>query len=351
MAGAGLWPGLLLAQASELPLTPGEMSAWVSRLQQSAANRTVAGTLVYSAAEVVSSTRISHIGRDGQIWERQEALDGRLRRSIRHGDAVFTFWPSERVAVVEPLGPASLAMGLAVPEVRATETYRVREIGQQRLAGREAQIMLMEPADGWRFAQRLWADRATGFLLRADVLDRNGQVLESLAFSDVDLDAKAGWAYRDDPMRGHEGYRLVRLVAQPTRLQDEGWRLTGLPPGFRLLDCVRRTMGDPLATAQPADLRTVQAVFSDGLARVSVFIEPVEPGASRRPLLTKLGATFTLMKPLGDWWLTVMGDVPVDTLKRFAGGLQRTDARASSSPGTTASPAEGAQAKPAANRP
>jgi sigma-E factor negative regulatory protein RseB len=40
--------------------------------------------------------------------------------------------------------------------------------------------------------------------------------------------------------------------------------------------------------------------------------------------MTHLGATHTLMKPLaGRWWVTVMGDVPLATLKAFADGVVR----------------------------
>ena len=69
----------------------------------------------------------------------------------------------------------------------------------------------------------------------------------------------------------------------------------------------------------------MQAVFSDGLARVSLFIEATDPARQRQALLTHLGATHTLMKPRdSQWWVTVMGDVPAATLKAFADGLGRS---------------------------
>jgi sigma-E factor negative regulatory protein RseB len=100
--------------------------------------------------------------------------------------------------------------------------------------------------------------------------------------------------------------------------------MTQVPPGFRAVGCVRRPI-DPLASAGAAETgQVLQAVFSDGLVRVSVFIEPLQPGRQRQSLATQLGATHTLMKPLDDrWWVTLMGDVPAETLRVFLSGLER----------------------------
>ena len=44
----------------------------------------------------------------------------------------------------------------------------------------------------------------------------------------------------------------------------------------------------------------LQAVFSDGLTHVSLFVEPIDRARHTRPLLTQVGATHTLMQPHGD---------------------------------------------------
>ena len=46
-------------------------------------------------------------------------------------------------------------------------------------------MLLLQPRDAHRFAQRLWAEKGSGLLLRADVLGRDGDVLESASFSDL----------------------------------------------------------------------------------------------------------------------------------------------------------------------
>jgi sigma-E factor negative regulatory protein RseB len=77
------------------------------------------------------------------------------------------------------------------------------------------------------------------------------------------------------------------------------------------------------AIAGSGDARQVlQVVYSDGLTHVSVFIEPYDV-QRHKPMRTSLGATQTSMSRQGDWWITVMGDVPMTTVQQFETVLQR----------------------------
>jgi sigma-E factor negative regulatory protein RseB len=128
-----------------------------------------------------------------------------------------------------------------------------------------------------------------------------------------------------------EGYRIVRPTLSPTTLEAEGWTLRVGVPGFRQVSCVKR----PIEGASPDDRdpevlakdRTatpvLQTIFSDGLTYVSVFIEPFDPRRHMRAMSTAVGPTQTLMQQQGDWWVTVVGDVPPGTLRQFAKGLER----------------------------
>ena len=125
-------------------------------------------------------------------------------------------------------------------------------------------------------------------------------------------------------MRKLDGYRVVRPVLTPTRLENEGWTMHAAAPGFRQVSCVRRQMeapGEAAAEAMPPAV--VQSIYSDGLTYVSVFIEPYRAERHPRPLLAAIGATSTLSQRQGDFWITVVGDTPPVTLKAFAAALER----------------------------
>jgi sigma-E factor negative regulatory protein RseB len=123
-------------------------------------------------------------------------------------------------------------------------------------------------------------------------------------------------------MKQLDGYRQVRPAQVSTQLQREGWAMTSLVPGFQLSSCTLRAL-EP-ADGNAPNGQVLQAVFSDGLTQVSLFVEALDRQRHKQPLLTQVGATHTLMQPYGnEWWVTVMGDVPADTLKKFYQALER----------------------------
>lgn len=296
------------------------------RIHDAASHRNFQGTFVVSGGGAVSSARIAHFREGTSQFERSEALDGQARHVYRHNDVVTTLWPTSKIAMVEQRNllaqfPALLQAG----DDRISDFYEVRAQGAERVAGHEANVLIVRPRDSYRYGYRLWADQATGLLLRADVIGDHNDVIESSAFSDVAINVKPQPESVLQPMKRLEGYRVLRPVLTATQLEAEGWAMRQPAPGFRRVSCVTRTMESPAAggkdAAQP---QVVQAIYSDGLTYVSVFIEPFDPQRHIRPMLASVGPTQTLMQQQGDWWVTVLGDVPPATLRLFAKGLERS---------------------------
>ncbi|WP_425261532.1 MucB/RseB C-terminal domain-containing protein [Rubrivivax sp. RP6-9] len=315
------------AQAPAAGAEPADARAWLARIHAAAQQRNYQGTMVVSAAGgMLSSSRVAHFSVGEQTFERLEALDGRQQRVYRVGDAVHTVWPQQRIVVVEKRTPISrLPSSRAAVEPRALEQYELLREGVERVAGRDAQVFLLRPRDELRYAQRLWADKATGLMLRADVIGPQRAVLESAAFSEVEVGVRPQADSVTQPMKKFDGYRVVRPEQQHTQLDAEGWTLEKPVPGFQLSGCVKRPL-ETVAADGPAsaDAQVLQAVFSDGLTHVSVFIEPNAPRRAKfTDLSAQIGATATLRQRRDQHWITVMGDVPAATLKAFADALQR----------------------------
>jgi sigma-E factor negative regulatory protein RseB len=156
-------------------------------------------------------------------------------------------------------------------------------------------------------------------------LGSHQEVLETSAFSDVSIGVRPKPDTVLLPMKKLDGYRVLRPVMTPTRLDEEGWQLSSPAPGFRQVSCVKRPIeGRSDIAKTDAGPQVLQAIYSDGLTYVSVFIEPFRPDRHTRPLQTSVGPTQTLMLRQGDWWVTVLGDVPPVTLRVFADALQRS---------------------------
>ncbi|MEK8049916.1 MucB/RseB C-terminal domain-containing protein [Ideonella sp. DXS22W] len=318
-------PWLPLAQAqvqtqparSSAPAAGDEALQWLQRAQQAVGQRSYQGTLTFSAGGVVSSSRVLHVCEGRQRVERIEVLDGKPRLQYRHNEQTLTVWPGSKLAVAEQDDPVSEFP--ALPRgggQRVLEQYELRALGEERVAGHDAQVLLLKPRDELRFAQRLWAERETGLLLRADLMGRNGEVLESTAFTDLRIGGRLA-ATADSilaAMRKLEGYRVVNASAVRTEPEAEGWRLGRQIPGFQLVACTRRPLD---AADRESKAPVLQAVFSDGLAQVSVFIEAYDAQRHKQAMRTQLGATQTLTSRRGDWWVTVVGEVPLATAQQF----------------------------------
>jgi sigma-E factor negative regulatory protein RseB len=301
-----------------------QVRTWLMRIHEAAGRRNFQGTFVVSSGGTVSSARIAHFCVGPNQFERIESLDGPARHVFRHNELVLTVWPGSRVAVVEqsqqpPAFPALLQTG----DDRIGEFYELRPQGAGRVAGHEAEVLLVQPRDKLRYGFRLWSEKNSGLLLRADVLAEGDEVLETSAFSEVTIGIRPQPESVLQPMRRLDGFRVVRPQLQPTSLENEGWALRQAVPGFRLVSGVKRPMD---AAGGEVDMQApfvLQAIYSDGLTHVSMFIEAYDPQRHTREMRASLGATQTLMRRHGDWWVTLVGDVPLPTLKLFANGLER----------------------------
>lgn len=324
-------PLAVRAQAQEassgVPAQAREVRAWLMRIHEAASHRNFQGTFVVSGGGTVSSARIAHFCEGPNQFERSESLDGQARYVYRHNDVVTTLWPASKVAMVEQRNllaqfPALLQAG----DDRIADFYEVqRQGGAERVAGHEANVLVVNPRDTLRYGYRLWADQASGLLLRADVMGARGEVLESSAFSDVVIGVKPQPESVLAPMKRLDGYRVLRPAMTPTLLESEGWQLRQPAPGFRLVSCVKRPMENASPDAKDTpEQQVLQTIYSDGLTYVSVFIEPFDPQRHTRPMLASVGPTQTLMLQQGEWWVTVLGDVPPATLRMFAKGLERS---------------------------
>jgi sigma-E factor negative regulatory protein RseB len=309
------------APASADPLPPAQARAWLERIHTAAHASNYQGVLVFSAQGRLSSARVAHFSVRSQSYERVEMLDGPMRMSFRHNDRVLTLWPHNRIAVLEERDPRQASLRQTI-EPRAADQYQMREQGFDHVAGRDAVVLLLTPHDEQRFAQRLWIDKQSGLMLRTDVLDAQQRVLESSAFSEVEIGVKAKPQSVLQPMTKLDGYRRITPAHTSTQLDAEGWSMQTTVAGFTLASCTQRTL-DP-ASSTPATAPTLQAVFSDGLTHVSVFVERYDVNRHRQALTTSVGATHTLMQRKGDnWWVTVVGDVPAGTLVQFYESLER----------------------------
>ena len=300
------------------------VTAWLQRTSAAARQRSYVGTFVVSAATGnLSSARIWH-AREGDLhMERIEALSGPPRSIFRRNDQVSTFWPEAHVVKTERRENLDLFPNLpGAPQSAIDDFYDIRVIGRGRVAGFDADVVQLVPRDALRFGYRIWSERRSGLVVKLQTLDAGGRVVEQSAFSELELDAPVKARALARMMNNTAGYRVEKTRLQRTTPVSEGWALESPVAGFGAISCYQRAMGEG-AVQDP----TMQWIFSDGLASVSLFLEPYDTQQPRQEGFLALGATHTITRRLsgkdGDWWLTAIGEVPAATLEAFAHSLVR----------------------------
>ena len=299
------------------------VSEWLVRLQASRVPSYVGTFVVSSMNGALSSARIWHVRDGGAQMERVDTLSGAPRSTFLRDDTVVTFLPESRTVRAERREASGVFFNLFTADAieSTADFYTARQVGEDRVAGFDTDIVQLSPRDSLRFGYRIWSEKRTGLVVKTQTLDSSGRVLEQAAFSELQFNAPVKAASLRRMMGSTKGYRIEHAARVPTSAEAEGWHLQASVPGFKPQHCYLH------AAAGAAPASVVQWIFSDGLATVSLFMEPFDAERHVREGATVMGATHTLVRRLtstgASWWVTAVGEVPAPTLRAFVDNLER----------------------------
>ena len=307
-----LLPLQALAQAVNDPLT------WLGRIATAGQRLNYTGIFVYQSGGGFETSRITHVADANGERERLEVLDGSPREVIRTNREVRCVLPDQRTVIIDrPGGQRAFPSRLPESYAALAESYRISLGEVSRVAGFDAQLIVLEPRDGYRYGHEFWAERNTGLLLKARMVDDSGGVVEQFAFTDVTI----GGQIDDEALlpRFEQGddWRVIDAQGNQVRPTDAGWTLAASLPGYALKSVVKRPLGRDSG-------EILHLVYSDGLAAVSVFIEPADAdryAGGLGPLST--GPVNIYKRVDDDTLITVLGEVPLVALQRLGSALER----------------------------
>lgn len=298
---------------------------WLRRIQSGAQKLNYSGTFVYQQADQMRTSRITHLIDGKNEVEKLEILDGKPREYIRRNEEISCYIPETKTIVTERrVVPDVFPAIFASNPVEMAEHYSVRKAESGRVAGFECQAILLEPKDNFRYGYKLWAEKGSGLLLRAQTLNDKNEAVEQIAFTQIsigDVDKS-----RVRPSFGNTNVWRVENATM-SQVTIPNWAIKWVPPGFKKIREMKRMVQDAGSNnsvtvgARPAAHRDVlQIVFSDGLAAISVFIEPSTQ--SRTEGTRQQGAMNIVGKRQGDFWLTIVGEVPAAAVKKVANSIE-----------------------------
>jgi len=317
-------PGLVLASllcALPAAAVASEARAWLERMEQAVESLSYEGTFVHMIGNRIETMHVIHRSADGEIAERLFSRDQPGREVLRRNDKVTCIFADQRTVLVEQRRGRSGAPLLgAVPRDSAgvEEWYEFREAGEDHKLGRSARIIEIRPRDGYRYGHRLWLDELTAMPLKVQLLDHEGVAVEQIQFVSMVVPAQISDA-RLQPDIATDGFTWYEQESDPPAPggegQEVGWSLEDPPPGFGLTEFRIRTLPG-------ADHPVEHMVYSDGLASVSVFVEPAEATDSELSGLSRMGAAHAFTLILEGRQITAVGEVPPHTVQRIARALR-----------------------------
>lgn len=281
----------------------------LTRMQKAAGDLNYDGIFVYQHGDQLETLRIIHKKVNGVMRERLVSLNGAPREILRTGDEVRCYLPDENAVMIEHRRADSRNFPALLPDSLAVlkKNYRIQSGGRGRVAGRTALAAQIKPRDAYRYGYVLWADKSTGLLLKASLIDESGNVIEQYMFTQISIDRPIP---DSDLAPQHSARNVVarRAGDEQPPVSTRRWEAAKLPPGYTLSAHMQRKLP---ARRQPVE----HLVYSDGLAVVSVFVEPVGD-ATQGALsgLTHMGAVHAYGKVEDGHQITVLGETPAMTV-------------------------------------
>jgi sigma-E factor negative regulatory protein RseB len=243
-------------------------------------------------------------------------LDGPRREIIRNNDEVLCYYPDAKVVRSEKRIARRAFPALLPERLNAlTEFYSIRKADAERIAGHDSQALVLEPRDGLRYGHKLWADSETGLLLKARMLNEANAVVEQFTFTQLRIGSGVtrDMAAPSYNVRFPE-WRLDRFAHNKLSNVESGWTVTQFPAGFRKIIEMSRSK-------QGSSVPVTHLVFSDGLAAVSIFIEPAATRSKTHEGLSQQGAINIYTRTIQDQVITVLGEAPAATVMQIANSV------------------------------
>ncbi len=285
---------------------------WLSRLTESTQQLNYQVSFILSRAgnETVPYLWRHGVLEDGTTVEQLNLQNGPGRELIRVGNVVSVFEPD-----VPPYSLYSESINGPIPSEllynpkTLTQSYKFIKVGRARVSGRPAQQIRIVSLDNSRFSYQLWLDEASGMLLKFNMLDLNGNLLEQIQVTSLSIQ-QAPHPYF---ARVNQATLPKPMVITPSQPRKHNWEVDYLPRGMKE---VKRDIRRLALTGQIVEYK----MFSDGLVDVSVYVQKAEDAIGTDLVLRHEVNTFLTLTD-GQAQVTVVGEIPLNTANAIATSL------------------------------
>lgn len=303
-----------------------EAVQWLERMNQAVASMDYEGHFVYQCGKSMEAMHLRHqIGMDGP-QESLLSLTGVPREVVRDSESITIITNRNgKLHITQQPAAGKLSPLKSVQPEKLQQNYGITMGGSVRIAGRPGVVIKLMPNDSLRYGYRLTLDKLSALPLDVTVVDSEENLQSRIMFTDIkitDIDLASLQNAVDEPTTakpvllanmevGMGNAEITRKPAlSPVQPDETAWNFHALPSGF-----------DLISHQKSAQTGLEHFVFSDGLATVSVYLEPLESEKAFEGY-TNLGSVRVLGRRMNNYQLTIVGEVPEKTLKLVAASIQ-----------------------------
>ncbi|MCH9639245.1 MAG: MucB/RseB C-terminal domain-containing protein [Betaproteobacteria bacterium] len=290
-----------------------EALGWLKKMAVAPRSHNYLGTFIYYADGHMETSHITHLVGGNSEQEKIEVLDGMPRIVYRNNDEMKCYLPEGKKIYTEKRWFRKFFPDLLPqPFGNINENYQVTMVNRERVAGYESQSILLTPRDSLRYAHQFWIHVDTGLLLKVAVMNAD-EIIEQFAFAQLEINGEISHdIFKTDQIIDTSNWQTTNLKTMVLKKGELKWQIKELPTGFsKIIEMKRNLVGKPALIDHIA--------LSDGLATVSVFIEPITENST--PLVpgfySSRGAINIYVRILEDYKITTVGEVPLEAIKRI----------------------------------
>lgn len=293
----------------------------VERLNQMSlamSQMTYQGTFVYVQGSLVETMRITHVVDEDGIHERLVAQSGPQRELWRDSDGVRWIAKDSGAVMRDPTFKRSYFPDVTPAAIEQAEShYNISVGGLEPLAGHLGRKVSIVPRDEYRYGYTLWLEEPSGLLLKWELYEDSARPLARLMFTDLRIghEVDRGELRMSEQMDHYQTHASDLPARQEITRAEPRWVPAQLPPGFRLTSHRRQE--------KYASEVFQHLVYSDGIATVSIYVEPAVDGRSPPGGASRLGTTHAYSRNADGYQITVMGDVPAVTVEEIGKAVRQ----------------------------
>ena len=270
------------------------------------------GQFTYVNGEQKRMVDIKHMNYGGREVARNIVLGANQREVYSQGDNVVIFQPTNTNILIKRRRGKNLFPAMLPIDLNSIKAHYVANLkGTEYVAEREAHVVELSPKDDYRYSYKVWADVKFGLMLKMALLNTDNKTLEQIYFNNVSmLNSQNNLNWFEPKIDMSKSY-VTEATEAITHVSNDTTVTTDLPAGYKEVDHIQRA-------AKGKDAIVDQLVYSDGIASVSLFIEPLNKGERPKKGHMYMGSTNMCANVVDGRQIIVVGEVPEKTVKSIA---------------------------------